>query len=262
MNRSIALTCALLGGLSAICSAVQSTESNPPESPGQEIGFAVTADVFGKYIWRGQDLVDDPVVQPGASVTLGELTASAWGNLETSDINDEEGEFAEFDWTLEYANDMPHLDGASYAIGVIHYHFPSAGNTTELYAGLAIDCLLNPSVTLYRDVDEADGTYVALGVAHGVLVLPSEDNPVNLEVGATLGWGDSSYNGAYWGATASTSELNDLVLTIALPLELMGWSVTPNATYVTLLGGDVRSSNAFGTDDDHLFGGVGFAREF
>ena len=47
-----------------------------------EIGFELTADYFGKYIWRGQNLSDDPVFQPGISATYGNLTAGIWCNLD------------------------------------------------------------------------------------------------------------------------------------------------------------------------------------
>jgi hypothetical protein len=32
-----------------------------------KIDFEIMADYFGKYIWRGQNLSDDPVFQPGLS---------------------------------------------------------------------------------------------------------------------------------------------------------------------------------------------------
>jgi len=50
-----------------------------------EIGFELTADFFNKYVWRGQNLVDDWVFQPGVSATYGGLTASFWGNLDLTD---------------------------------------------------------------------------------------------------------------------------------------------------------------------------------
>ncbi len=47
-----------------------------------EIGFELTTDYSGKYIWRGQNLSDDPVFQPGISATYGNFTAGIWGNLD------------------------------------------------------------------------------------------------------------------------------------------------------------------------------------
>jgi len=38
-------------------------------------------------VWRGQNLVDDWVLQPGASVVYKNLTASVWENLDLTDEN-------------------------------------------------------------------------------------------------------------------------------------------------------------------------------
>ena len=36
---------------------------------GDKLSIDVTADYFGKYIWRGQNLSDDPVFQTGVSAS-------------------------------------------------------------------------------------------------------------------------------------------------------------------------------------------------
>ena len=56
------------------------------------IGVDVSADFYGKYIWRGQNLSDDPVFQPGVSITWGKLTAGFWGNMDLTNINGNSGD--------------------------------------------------------------------------------------------------------------------------------------------------------------------------
>ena len=60
-----------------------------------DVSVGVSADFFNKYVWRGQNLVDDWVLQPGVSIGYKNLTASFWGNLDLTDENDYEGEFSE-----------------------------------------------------------------------------------------------------------------------------------------------------------------------
>jgi len=48
------------------------------------IEWAVTVDFYGKYIWRGQNLSDDPVIQPAISATYDKYY---WGT-DQSKLND------------------------------------------------------------------------------------------------------------------------------------------------------------------------------
>ena len=237
------------------------------------IDFEVTADFFNKYIWRGQNLVDDWVLQPGFGASYGGLTASFWGDLDLTDENGSNGEFSEIDLTLDYSGQFPGIDIMGYSVGMINYDFPVAGaadDTTEVYAGLSLDVPTGPSVTFYRDVDEAnDGMYISLGVGHSfenVFEL-GPDTPVGVDIGATLGWGNTTYNKFYWGPAQDGStiggEMNDLVLSIGFPFEVAGLSFTASANYVTLVGDDIRKTDTYGAGkDDNFVAGIGFSAGF
>ncbi len=238
-----------------------------------EIGFDLSAGFFDKYIWRGQNLVDDWVFQPGVGVSYGGLSASFWGNLDMTDENGSNGEFSEIDLTLDYSGQFPGIDILGYSVGMINYDFPvngAADDTTELYAGLSVDVPASPSVTVYRDVDETkDGAYISVGVGHSfekVFEL-GPDTPVGMDIGATLGWGNTAYNKFYWGAAPDGStiggEMNDLVLTVAFPFELAGLSFSASVNYVTLVGDDIRKTDAYGKSrDDNIVAGIGFSAGF
>jgi hypothetical protein len=224
-----------------------------------EIEFEVTADYLGKYVWRGQNLDDDPVLQPGVSAAYKGLTASIWGNLETTSINDNAGRFTEWDYTLDYSGSIPGIEGIGYSVGVINYHFPSvAGDTTEIYWGLGFDVLLSPSIALYHDIDEVKGTYASFGIGHSFEKIAeiTPDIPIGMELGASLGWGHSSYNDDYWGV--ERSKLNDLLLSVSFPTEIAGWTVTPSLNYIKLVSGRLRSGN----DGDAFFAGIGLSKRF
>jgi len=228
-----------------------------------KIDFEITADYFGKYIWRGQNLSDDPVFQPGLSASYKGLTAAIWGNLETTSINNNSGEFTEWDYSLDYSGDFPGLQGVGYSIGLINYHFPSVvGDTTEFYWGLNFDLPLSPSITVYHDVDRADGSYVSLAFGHSIEKIAElgQDLPVGMEIGASLGWGSGSYNKYYWGT--DQSKLNDLALSVSFPVEIAGWTVAPSLNYVTLLSDDIRDTDAYSTDSDFFFAGISLSKSF
>lgn len=226
------------------------------------IGFDVSADFNSKYIWRGQLLDDDYVFQPGISMTFGKFTAGIWGNLEMTDYNGNSGEFTEYDYSLDYTTSI--ADGIDLSLGVIEYYFPSGDDTQEIYAGLAFDMPLSPSVTIYNDIDEVNGSYVSFAVGHTFeeIAKLSEETSIPMEVGASIGWGSESYNKAYWGAPADDSALNDLTVSVAFPIGLGSWTLTPSVNYVTLMDSDVKKTDAYSTSSDYFFTGISLSTSF
>ncbi|MBN1359514.1 MAG: hypothetical protein JW993_02930 [Sedimentisphaerales bacterium] len=220
----------------------------------------VGVDVLSKYVWRGQNVVDDWVLQPSVSVAYKGLTGSIWGNLDLTGDFVDGGEFNEIDYTLDYSAAVPGVEKLGYSVGAIYYVFPNTGfnSTTEVYAGLGLDLPASPAVTVYYDVDEADGMYVSLSAGHSIEKLG--DSPVGLDLGASLGWGNKTYNTFYWGTTSS--ELNDLVLSAGFPFEVAGITVTPKISLITLLGSDIKDADTYDTSNSLVVFGVGFAKEF
>jgi len=225
----------------------------------EDISIGSSADFFSKYVWRGQNLVDDGVLQPGAYVSYKDITASFWGNLDLTDENGHEGEFSEIDLTLDYSGQVPSADFLSYSLGFINYNFPVNGgfdDTWEIYWGFGFDVPASPSVTVYHDVDEAAGAYVSFGIGHSIENLT--DLNLGVDLSASIGWGSSGYNKTYWGP--DKSELNDLVLSAAFPFEAVGFAITPSVNYITLAGDDIRAPNTYGQNDMWIVG-IGFAKE-
>jgi hypothetical protein len=244
----------------ALCAAIVVLGLHTAGLAEGDVTVGVGADFFSKYVWRGQNLVDGWVFQPSVSAGYKGLTGSIWGNLDLTDENDSSGEFTEVDYSLDYSGSVPGVDVLGYSIGAIYYDFPGSdlSGTTELYWGFSLDVPASPSITVYHDVDEADGIYASLGISHSIEA--SEKIPVGIDLGASLGWGNKKYNEFYWGT--SDSELNDLVLSVGFPFEVAGVSVTPSVSYITLLGSDVKDSDAYDTDHSIVVVGVGLSKEF
>jgi len=191
------------------------------------LSTSVSAAFMSKYVWRGQLLNDDFVMQPSVGFGYGNLSASLWGNVDMTDYHDTDWEFTEYDWTVGYADKVPGLDFLNYSVGMIYYHFPSETfSTTEVYAGLGLDMPLSPTVTVYRDIDEADATYVAFSISHSVekIFELSPEMPVGMTASASIGWGNKAYNDYYWSGLEENA-LNDLTLSVGFPVVIGGWTV-------------------------------------
>jgi len=221
-----------------------------------DVSYNVSGGFFTHYIWRGQNSTDDWVFQPDVSASWNGFTAGIWGNLDVGNDNGRDGEFTEYDYYLDYSGQITETVG--YSVGGIYYYFPgTADETTEVYAGVNVDCVANPSLTVYWDIDEVGGFYANLAVEHSLDYWP--DLPFGIDLGASIGWGDSGYNEDYWtdpdtGMGVDSSELNDLVLSASFPFEVGQVTVTPSIHYVNILGSDV--SDAAGDDDSLVFAGV------
>jgi hypothetical protein len=226
--------------------------------------FGISADFYSKYIWRGQNVSDDYVFQPSVSLTIDKLTAGVWANVDLTSINNNSGEIIESDLFLEYSDSVGGLDGLGYKLGVINYHFPSvAGDTTELYWGLSLpEVAFSPSVTVYHDIDVADGTYINFGGSYSIedCFEVSESLPVGMDFSASIGWGDSDYNNYYWGI--SDGKVNDLSLSLSFPMQIGEWAFAPSLNYVTILSDDVRKSDSFSKESDYFFTGLVLSRSF
>ena len=160
---------------------------------GEASTVAVSLDYASQYIWRGQVPTDDPVFQPGVSIAVGDFTASLWGNMDLTSVNNEKGQLTEVDYSLDYAGEVSDILG--YSVGIIYYDFPALTNdagTTEVYAGVSLNTILNPSVTVYRDIDDIKGLYIALGVSYSVdkIWQLSDDVTVSADLSAGMGWGN------------------------------------------------------------------------
>lgn len=231
-----------------------------------KVEFGLTADYFSKYIWRGQNINDDSVLQPALSAKYKGFTASVWGNLDlTNDSQtapDNAWEFSEFDYTLDYSFNLPEIDWISFSAGTIYYRFPntSARPTTELYGGVSLISLpLSPSVKWYRDIDEIDGSYVQFGLGHTFEKIKewNEKCYCGLQLGASVGWADSSYNDGYFGV--DEGRFNDLTLTSGLCMQLYDWMIKPSLNFSSMLDDDIRSGRK---NNDNIWFGIGMSYSF
>jgi hypothetical protein len=89
---------------------------------GLETGVSVDVPVLSAYVWRGQVLNEDAVLQPGLTGTIGGFAVNAWSSLNL-DGTDTDGEFTEFDWTVSYSQAVGPVE---LGLGVVQYTFPNS----------------------------------------------------------------------------------------------------------------------------------------
>jgi hypothetical protein len=230
--------------------------------PSERLDVGITLDYFGKYIWRGQNLNNESVFQPSIYLSKYGFTGSIWGSQDWTGANNNAGNVTEIDYTLDYTNTIPGIDWLSGSAGVIHYTFPhtDSASTTEVYGGLTLTSVpLNPSIKIYRDVDEIKGTYYQFGVGHTFEKINkwNEQCYCNFVVGASIGYGNGPYNKGYFGSGGGN--MNDLTLTAGLPVCLGSWTLKPSINYATMLSDPIRAA----TDkSDNLWGGLSLSKSF
>jgi hypothetical protein len=239
-----------------------------------KLSGSVTADFYNKYIWRGQVLNAEAAFQPGVSLGMYGFTGGVWGSFDLTDENGHRGEFTEVDLSLDYTRALPGLEAVKVSVGAIHYRFPHTNfdPTSELYVGAGLSCtcdkskrscclgcLLSPAAKLYYDVDQIDGAYLQLSVGHTIekIARLTEDCFCHLQVGASLGVGSSKYNEGYFGVDQTA--LNDLTVSIGLPLVLKSVTIKPSVSYATMLGQDIRAATA---SSDNAWVGVSVSYAF
>jgi len=140
---------------------------------------------------------------------------------------------------------------------VIHYDFPNTDvpATTELYVAAGLDVLLQPRITLYRDVDESDGVYVAFTMQHGIPLRQNAE--LNLIGGIGVG---SKANNSYNYGSVENSAITDGFIRAELPVTLREHvTLTPSVTASALLDGAVRAAMPH---DDNVFYGATLSFEF
>ena len=225
------------------------TASAEEEAPSADLSVSLSS----KYVWRGYELSNDSIViQPSMTVGYKGFGFNLWGNLDTD--QDEElfgtdgGNWNETDMTLSY-------DGSAgmigYSLGYIYYSLDGAADTQELYAGISIDTIAAPSLTIYRDFDEYEGWYVNLGVSHSFPITEA----VSLDIGGHVSYlatDDEETLADPNDPTSEYSDFHDGLISISATIPVTDLiSVTPELHYSFPLGSDADE-----IIDDHIYGGV------
>ncbi len=224
------------------------------------LSTSVTIDAASKYIWRGFNVVDDAVLQPGVSVSAYGFTVGYWGNMDLTDINGEEHEFTEHDYYASYGYDMG--SAGAIEVGTIFYYFPSLndsnGNddpdTVDVYGGYSVSLgnVVDFGVTGYYEVDEWDAWYVNFSLSKDFEL----KSGWSLGTSLSVGYAGENYNKDAWGVADAEADWNDLNLGVSVSGPISDRvSASFGFNYTELLSGKIADSveDGGGTPDNFWF---------
>jgi hypothetical protein len=135
----------------------------------------IALSAFSTYISRGQELSRNSIViQPSIALCYKGFSVNYWGNLDTkaySAGNDNyASQYTETDLSLSYTKKFGVLQVTP---GYIYYAYsspnsiaPAPLDSQELFVTLALDTILSPTFTIYREIDHYHQWYLLLNVSH------------------------------------------------------------------------------------------------
>jgi hypothetical protein len=145
----------------------------PDKAKAEVVYGSASVDVLTNYVWRGQNLGDDGVVQPSIQSTKDNLSLNIWSNYDLKRNRNNE-----VDVTINYSVES---EGISIDAGYIYYALKDADDTQEVYISAALEMYLAPTMTLYFDFDEGDGAFLVMSIGHDVAI----DEKSSLHFGAS-----------------------------------------------------------------------------
>ncbi len=243
----------IMAGMLVVAVGVSGASRAAEEVAPPAVGATLDVPVLSAYVWRGQVLNDEPVVQPSLTVTKGGLSLNTWGSFNLTDaVTEDAAAFSEIDLTVSYSKTVGPV---SLGVGVIDYLFPNTAfaGTREVYVTASLPSLIVvPTLGVYYDFDEADGAYANLGLAYS----RGFGELVTLSLTASVGAATDDYNSFYYGV--SDTAFNDVNGAAALTFKALdNLTITPAIQYTALLDSTIEDGAAgLYQDDDQLVGSL------
>lgn len=229
---------------------------------------SVSTSFLTKYIWRGQNLGNEPVMQVDASLSKYGFTLDVWGNYSLAhDKTLDSGryqEFTELDYTASYEfsvgdalaklgmDTVDILEPLSIKSGYTFYTFPNldlkekGSYSHETILGVSYDTLLQPYITWYWDVEAGKGSYLQFGGGHTFEL----GNGITSSIGTAFAYNDKQWtNKSGWSDVLVKAD-------VSIPV-LEYFMVTPQVAYSVILDRETYSD----AESNEFYGGisVGFA---
>ncbi len=218
------------------------TVEKPLETAKQEFPINVTSktDYFSKYIFRGMNFSDKPVVQENVLINYKDLTFWVFGNYDTQTrkINEE-------DLIIDYTNPINKNKDLLFSTGWAVFTFPNTEfkNTQEVYAALSLvnNKYLNPSIFFAHDFKDGKGNYLEASLSRGFNL-----GKIPLSAVTKLAYNDHYYR--------EKSGLSHLELGLGLPIKLgKNTTLSPSITRSESLDKDFKSETYWRICLEHKF---------
>ena len=228
----------------------------------EDLDISATMDFTSHYMFRGVAVVDDPVLQPAASVSYKGFSFDFWGNWDLTGDTVDGAEFNEFDFIWGYSTDLGFLDFGNESVfedimekvnvgsGYTFYLLPNWDDSSgiddtshEWYLNVGLDTILQPYYNVYWDFDQGDGWYHEWGIGHTF-----DLEPVSVDVGMKMG-----LNVEQWGMDTSLTAL-DFGTSVTIPMDKL--TKIELLKYVTVVPHMNFSLPLDGQYEEEIYGGV------
>lgn len=232
----------VLVSISLIC--VFTTSGIADTQPSMSVDFETIQ--ASKYVWRGLVCNNEPVVQPSLTASWQSgVSLNLWGSFDQTDFGDAKGKLSELDYTLSYDWESR---GNDWTLGYVAYTYPNdpCPGTGEMLLDCNFGGSWGTNLSLARDVKEADGLYLNLGMARSIYLAGR-----SVDVSGGLGFTDKRMSSYYYDVPSAG--LSDASICLEVPIESHGgWTFTPSMTYTQILRHSLRE--AVERPDNYIFG--------
>lgn len=227
----------------------------------QPSDVSVSGDVglYSAYVWRGQVLNDNMVVQPSVTAAKGPFSLNVWGNWNATDNASQDT--AEMDYTAAYTLPL-NSDDVSADVGMIYYTFPGSGNqakpTSEVFTEATFNSiLLTPVVSLYYDMLQANGWYGNFALSQDVEI----SDALTATIGGSIGYGTKNYNRYYFGNNTHNGAVNDYNVYVSTEYALTEKLTLGARLQYSVLDSSVDDSGNYDAND-LVWGGINLSYKF
>ena len=251
-----------------VCLAVLNTAASWAEEDAGRISGEVSIAAMSQYIDRGQELSRQSVVlQPSFTLSYKGFSANIWGSGDSDPYLENDDHWYETDYTLSYAGEYGIM---TYEVGYSYYDMDSYDDSQDIYVILGLKVLLNPSLTVYKEVGHDLYWYFVAGVSHAFTL----SGKLSLELCASAAYLASNDAEEYPEVDGEGTEtghkfdnFHDGTLTVSLPYAVSDQiTVSPTLSYTFPLCSEARREIDYfsmtGEDHNFLYGGVNFAYSF
>lgn len=249
-------------------------EEKPPAAPAPAAAAPAAEDkptvdfttyALSKYVWRGyENTRNSIVIQPSITVGYKGFSANLWGNLDTKPYSTADISYSstwtETDLTLCYSKAFGIVNAG---VGYIYYGLGAANpggikppDSQEVFAAIGLSTLLNPTLTVYKEVDHYKQWYALLGISHTFEL----NKTFSLKLAASASYLKSDYadaalynagggyggypkfNDRYQATNDKFDNFHDGLVSAALPVAVAKHiTVTPMVAYTFPLSNDAKN---------------------
>lgn len=222
--------------------------------------------VASAYIWRGEIINDEAVIQPSITFSSEGWGLNIWGTWDLTDVTNSSAR-TRMDFMLDYT-----MVSGKHVLtpGIVAYIYHDAtytpeDDTFEVFMKYALDVVLLPSLTVNYDFGEIEGIYASFAVGHGIELVKDR---MDFEMRADVGVADKNYAKSKFTYPESSlldssieptfvpddTSLIDLSVRADFPIILgKDMTLTPSIKYMTLLDSDIKDAvAAAGEDTDEV----------